>query len=120
MKPIKGFKRRVKSAKQEILHKLFLQASWKHDRFSSSSTQWKFSLHSSTYERFIILGELNVKMRDPKIKSFCDNYSSLKSLTKEPIFYKSPTNPTCIDLILTNRSQSFQGTCVLGTGFIWL
>ena len=27
MKPIKGFKRLVKSAKQEILHKLFLQAS---------------------------------------------------------------------------------------------
>ena len=57
-------------------------------------------------------------MRDPKIKFFCDNYSSLKSLTKEPIFYKSLTNPTCIDLILTNQSQSFQGTCVLGTGFI--
>ena len=49
------------------------------------------------------------------LRSFCDNYS-LRSLIKQPTWYKSPTNPTCIDLILTNRPQSFQSNCVLDTG----
>ena len=29
---------------------------------------------------------------------------------------KSPINPTCIDLILTNAPQKFQSTCALETG----
>ena len=54
-------------------------------------------------------------MGDPQIKSFCDNYS-LGNLTKQPVYYKSTTNPTCIDLIWTNRPRSFPSTCVLDTG----
>ena len=36
-------------------------------------------LHSSTYDKFIILGDSNVEMGDPQITSFCSNYS-LRSL----------------------------------------
>lgn len=36
-------------------------------------------LHSSTYDKFIILGDFNVEMGDPQITSFCSNYS-LRSL----------------------------------------
>ena len=54
-------------------------------------------------------------MGNPQMKSFCDNYS-LPSLMKQATCYKSPTNPTSIDLILTNRPRRFQSTCVLETG----
>ena len=32
-------------------------------------------LHSSIYDKFIILGYFNVEMGDPQINSFCDGYS---------------------------------------------
>ena len=72
-------------------------------------------LHSSTYDKFIILGDFIVEIRDLQSKSFCDNYS-LKSLVKQPKCYKHPTNSTCIDLILCNQPESFQSISVLEIG----
>ena len=36
----------------------------------------------------------------------------LKSVIKEPTCYKNPNNPSCIDLILTDKPRSFQHSCV--------
>ena len=66
--------------------------------------------YSSTYDKFIVLGDFNVEMGE-----FRDNYS-LRSLINQQTCYKSPTNPKGVDLILTCRPQSFQRTCVLETG----
>ena len=52
--------------------------------------------YSSTYDKFIILGDFNVEMGDQQINSFCDNYS-LASLIKQQTCYKNPTNLTGID-----------------------
>ena len=49
------------------------------------------------------------------LKAFCDNYS-LRSLIRQPTYYNSLSNPTCIDVILTNAPQKFQSTCMLETG----
>ena len=49
------------------------------------------------------------------MSEFCDTYN-LKSLIREPTCYKNPENPSCIDLILTNRTCSFQNSCVFETG----
>ena len=49
------------------------------------------------------------------MKDFCDIYS-LKNLIKEPTCFKNPTNPKCIDLMLTNRHRIFQNSCVIETG----
>ena len=49
------------------------------------------------------------------MQTFCDTYN-LKSLVKKPTCFKNLDNPSCIDLILTNRIKSFQNTCVLETG----
>ena len=54
-------------------------------------------------------------MEEQQIKDFCDNYI-LKSLIRQPTCYKSPSNPTCIYLILSNARQKFQRTWVLDTG----
>ena len=76
----------------------------------------KLDIHSTSYDNFISLVDFNIEMEEQQIKDFCDNYS-LKSLIRQPTCYKkSQSNPTCIDLILTNAPQKFQSTCVLETG----
>ena len=40
---------------------------------------------------------------------------SLKNLVSQKTCFKNPENPSCIDLILTNCSQSFQNTGVFET-----
>ena len=72
-------------------------------------------LHSTTYEKILILGDFNVEIEEQHMKAFCDN-CNLTSLIKQPICYKNPNNTTCIDLILSNTPRSFQSTCVIETG----
>ena len=48
------------------------------------------------------------------MKTFC-NLCCLKSLIKQPTCFKNPEKPNCIDLILTNRPQSFQSSFVIET-----
>ena len=73
------------------------------------------ALYSPSYENLIILGDFNVSIDNSYMAGFCDIYD-LISLIMEPICYKNPENPTCIDLILTNHPLSFQNSCVLETG----
>ena len=75
----------------------------------------KLEIYSSSYSNFIILGDFNIEMEEQHIQDFCDNYA-LKSLIRQPTCYKSQSNPTCIDLILTNAPRKFQSTCLLETG----
>ena len=70
--------------------------------------------HSSKYEKVLILGDFNVEVDDQNMKTFCDSYS-LTCPTKQPICYKNPPHPKCIDLILTKMPRSFQTTCVIET-----
>ena len=70
---------------------------------------------STKYENLVLLGDFNVCVDDENMKNFCNSYS-LKSLIKQPTCYKNPENPSCFDLILTNKPRSFQSTCVIETG----
>ena len=75
------------------------------------------SLHllSSDYEKMMFLRDFDVTDDEHHVKSFCENYG-LKNLIREPACYKNPSNPVCMDLILTNVPRSFQRTCVVETG----
>ena len=61
------------------------------------------------------LGDFNTEIDEQHMESFCDNYS-LKSLIRQATCYKNFGKPTCIDLILSNISHSFESTCVIETG----
>ena len=39
-----------------------------------------------------------------------------KNIVKEPNCYKGLSNPSCIDLVITNSSSSFQNTKAISTG----
>ena len=72
-------------------------------------------LHSSKYEKMLILGDFNAGIDEPRMISFCETYN-LTNLIKQPTCYKNPDNPTCIHLILTNFPRTFQSICVIETG----
>jgi exonuclease III len=57
--------------------------------------------YCSSYDNFLIVGDLNSEISEPAMSDFCNVYD-LKNLVKEPTCYKNPQNPTCIDLLLTN------------------
>ena len=71
-------------------------------------------LHSTTYQKMLILGDFNVGIEEQYMKAFCDNYN-LTSLIKQPTCYKNPNNLSCIDFILSNTRRSFQSTYVIET-----
>ena len=55
--------------------------------------------------------------RKPKKKDmleFCELYH-LCNLIKEPTCFKNPINPSCIDLLLTNKKMCFQNSKALET-----
>ena len=61
----------------------------------------------SKFENFILLGDFDVGTDDNHMQVFC-NTSNFESLIAEPTCCKNPVNSSCLDLILTNRSGSFQ------------
>ena len=48
------------------------------------------------------MGDFNVAMSDKAMEDFC-SLNSLESLISKPTCYKSHENPTCTDLILSNK-----------------
>ena len=71
--------------------------------------------HSQHYDDIILLGDFNADMLDDNLNDFC-KLNNLKNLIREHACYKNPLNPSCIDLIITNRPNSFQDTNVIETG----
>ena len=49
------------------------------------------------------------------MRNFCQSYG-LKNLINEPTCYKNTNNPSSIDVILTNRPNSFQNSMAIETG----
>ena len=71
--------------------------------------------YSSKYENFIVMGDFNVECSNAYLDNFCQCYN-LESINREPTCFKSLTNPSYIDLILTNRPNLFYHSKVIETG----
>ena len=69
----------------------------------------------SYYDNILLLGDFNCEPTDDVITDFCQSYN-LKNLIKNPTCFKNVDNPSCIDLILTNRHRSFQNNVTIETG----
>ena len=61
------------------------------------------------------MGDFNSDPSEIEIYEFCSLYN-LKNLVHDPTCYKNYINPTCIDLMLTNRMTYFQNTRTIETG----
>ena len=69
---------------------------------------------SSKYDNFIVFGDLNTDISNSFLEQFCVP-CNLKSLFKEPTYFKSVDNPSSIDLLLTNHPKCFQNSGVYET-----
>ena len=63
-------------------------------------------VYLKSYDNILTMGNLNSEVSENCLNGFC-NVNSLKTLNRGPTCFKNPSNPTCIDLLLTNRQQCF-------------
>ena len=66
----------------------------------------------SGYEKITLLEDFNITDDENDTKSLCEN---IKSIIRNPTWYKYSSNSACIVLILTNAPHNFQITCVVET-----
>ena len=71
--------------------------------------------HSKQCENMILMGDLNTAKSDEVLFDFLEEHF-LSNLVKFPTCFKSVENPSSIDLIITNKHQSFQNTTSFSTG----
>ena len=74
----------------------------------------KLGNYSSKYDHLILLGDLNSEPTESAVRDFCEIYSC-KNLIKHNTYFKNPSKPSCIDLIITNRPKSFQNSVTVET-----
>ena len=60
----------------------------------------------SYYDKILLTGDFNTEIYDHFLETFLYQHE-LKSLLKEKTYFKSISNPSCIDLFLTNKALSF-------------
>ena len=67
------------------------------------------------YENLLLLGDFNSEMSEEDMQNFCEAYN-LTNLITDPTCFKSVENPSCIDVMLTNRSLCFESSRTIETG----
>ena len=72
----------------------------------------KLSQLSCQYDKTMLIGGFNSTINKKSLENVRTIFD-LKCLIKKPTWYQS-SNPTCIDLILTNKKESFKNTDVTG------
>ena len=70
---------------------------------------------SSTYDNFILPGDLNSELTESAVSDFCQIYAC-KNLIEDNFCFGNPEKLSCIDLIIANRPKCFQNSVTLETG----
>ena len=70
---------------------------------------------NSHYEKILVVGNFNAEISGFCFDSFLYQHE-LKNLVKEKTCFKNVSNPSCIDLFLTNSVLSFQNMETVPTG----
>ena len=72
-------------------------------------------LYLKKYDNFLLMGDFDAEVSEETMQIFCDSFN-FNNLVKFPTCYKNPNNPSCIDLILTNKANSFCNTLAVESG----
>ena len=57
------------------------------------------------YNHVLLLGDFNCSVEERNLKDFCEMYD-LENLIRGPTCFKNASNPSSIDVMLTNRKNS--------------
>ena len=79
------------------------------DEYFFHQVKKRLDMHSKFYESYMLIGDFNVEESKPCLPQFHFEIKAIK-IVKEPTCYKSLSNPSCIELVITNSSSSFQNT----------
>ena len=73
-----------------------------------------YQSYLTTYENTILVGDFNLCVENTHLEATLEDYD-LSNLINKPTYYQS-NNPTCIDLILTNKKNLFKLSDTFETG----
>ena len=74
-------------------------------------------MYSKFYERYMQIGDFNTEKSEPCLSQFLWNECK-NNIVTEPTCYKSLSNPSCTDPVITNSSSSFQITKTISIGLL--
>ena len=72
-------------------------------------------IYSNNYDDILLMGYFNAEVTNTSFFSFCKLYEG-KSIINQFTCYKNPTNPSSINLFLTNLPNSLRKSTVVETG----
>ena len=78
-----------------------------NDNLYFDSVTKALDLYNDYYDKFLLAGDFNAEEDEPCLNSFLFQYDA-KNLVKDKTCFKSITNPSCVDLLLTNSPQVFK------------
>ena len=63
----------------------------------------------------MLVGDFNAKDSEPCLSQFLFEMNA-KNIAKKPTCFKSLSNRSCIDIVITNSSSNFQNNKAISTG----
>ena len=72
-------------------------------------------IYSALYDKFVLIGYFNAEESEDTLAYFL-NCHNASNLVRDKTCFKSLSNPSCIDLIITNKPGCFQDTIVTFIG----
>ena len=83
------------------------------DEYFFNHVQNGLDIYSKLYDKYMLITDLEKSERCPSQFVFEMN---AQNIVKEPTCFKSLSNPSCTDLVITNSSCNFQNTKAILTG----
>ena len=71
--------------------------------------------YSQYYEKFLLAGDFNAEDSETCLSQFLYEYHA-HNIVKDKTCFKSTSNPSCIDLFITNSPLRFHNTMAISTG----
>ena len=72
-------------------------------------------IYSKFYDKYMLIGDFNADESELCLSQFRFEMNA-KSIVKKPTCFKSLSNPSCIDIVITNSYSNFQNTKAILTG----
>ena len=91
-----------------------------NDEYFLDQIHGALSFYSTTYDNFLLLGDLKIFCDDERLKELCNSFS-LGHFIKYQLVGQIPTcymgtNPSSVDHIITNMTSLFMKFCIVDTG----
>ena len=71
-------------------------------------------IDSHSPKNFLLIVDVNSEPTEEAMKSFCQIHN-FKKLLDKCTCYKNPTSLSCVDLIIRDKTKSFQNSCTFET-----